>query len=71
MQSTRSYTDEGNMRLGGLCGFWWCKLGAKDCIPKATRNAETILVVCVVVLKVVLLELSVEGWKTVTSISVR
>lgn len=59
------------MRLGGLCGFWRCKLGAKDCVPKATRDAETVLVVCVVVLEVVLLELFVVGWKAATTISVR
>lgn len=59
------------MRLGRLCGFRRFKLGAKDFVPKATRNAEAIFVVFVVVLHVVLLELFVVGWKAVTTINIR
>ena len=58
------------MRLGGLCGFRRWKLGAEDFVPKATRHAEAVLVVCVVVLEVVFLELLVKGWKAATTISI-
>lgn len=64
-------TEDKYMRLGGLCGLRRCKLGAKDCVPKTTRDAEAVLVVCVVVLKMILLELFVVGWKAATAISVR
>lgn len=58
-----------DVRLGGLCSLG-CKLGAKDCVPKSTRHAEAVLVVCVVVLKVILLELFVVGRKAATAISI-
>lgn len=58
-------------RLRGLCGLWWLKLGAKDCVPKATRDAEAVLVICVVVLEMVPLELFVVGWEAATAISIR
>ncbi len=61
--------DEG-MRLGGLCGFRRWKLGAEDSVPKATRHAEAVLVICVVVLEVVFLELLVIGWKAATMVSI-
>lgn len=60
---------QGN-ELGGLCGLRRCKLGAKDLIPKATRHAEAVLVICVVVLEVVFLELLVIGWKAATMVSI-
>ena len=65
------WVEDEEMRLGCLCGFRRWKLGTKDFVPKATRNAETVLVVCVVVLEVVFLELLVIGWKAATMISTR
>ena len=50
-------------RLGGLRSLRRFKLGAKHFVPKTTRYAKAVLVVCVVVLEMVLFELFVEGWK--------
>jgi hypothetical protein len=42
-----------------FANLWrWCKFGAKDNIPKAASDSETILVVHEVVLEVVFLQLS-------------
>lgn len=48
--------------LGRRC----LELSAEDLIPEATANAESVVKVSEVVLKVVLLELFIEGWKAIT-----
>ena len=63
--------EDEEMELGSLCGFWWWKLSVEDFVPKATCNAEPVLVVCVVVLEMVPLELFVIGWKAATAVSIR
>ena len=63
--------EDEEMKLGSLCGFWWWKLSVEDFVPKATCNAETVLVVCVVMLEMVPLELFVVGRKAATAISIR
>ena len=63
-------TEDERMRLGSLCGLWRSKLGAEDFIPETTRDAEPVLVVCVVVLEMVLLELLIVGWKATTAINI-
>ena len=60
----------GGNELGGLGGLWRSKLGAEHFVPKTTCDSKAVLIVRIMVLEVVLLELFVEGWKTVTAISI-
>ena len=66
------YQSEGRegSELGGLCGLWRSKLGAEYLVPKTTRDSKAVLIVRIVMLEVVLLELSVEGWKAVVIVSI-
>ena len=69
MQFARHHAVENEgVGLRSFGRFRRSQLGAKDFVPKATRNAETVLVVCVVVLEVVFLERSVPRWQATSTV---
>ena len=57
--------------LGGPCGLWRSKLGAEHLVPKTTGDSKAVLIVRIMMLKVVVLELFVVGWKAVIAISIK